>query len=401
MFTKQVVLVFLYAICVFQTRVACLNEDGRLNFQQLANKYGYGASEYRVTTKDGYELGLFRIKGSNETHGAPVLLVHGIMDSADTWIIRGNTSLAIALGGLGRDVWLPTCRGGRHSRGHAHLATDSAQYWDFSFHELGTYDLAAVIDTVTRETGAPKVDAIAHSQGNTIFYVLLSTRPEYNAKVNLLVSLAPAAYLRHVAPPLRTLIRCGPLINELLKKLGVHEMFGDGSWVNFTKAMCSKIKLDYGVCLSKYLFLISGEDVEELEPEFLQAAAGHFPSGTSRKNLNHFSQVGRRGELAQYDYGRRGNLERYELTAPPAYNLGLVTAKVALLVGANDKIATVRDVALLSQRLPNVVQYLVMPRDAMNHLDFVWGRRMDQYLFPYIFQLLDRHYYDAKTDYMI
>jgi lysosomal acid lipase/cholesteryl ester hydrolase len=49
----------------------------------------------------------------------------------------------------GYDVWLGNNRGTRHSRFHVNINPDyDSHFWDFSFVELGKYDLPALISFV-------------------------------------------------------------------------------------------------------------------------------------------------------------------------------------------------------------------------------------------------------------
>lgn len=76
----------------------------------------------------------------------------------------------------------------------------------YSWHEMGVYDLPAVVDYVLNATGQQKLDYIGHSMGTTMFYVLLSERPQYNSKIWAMFSLAPVAFLSHMTSPLRSFI---------------------------------------------------------------------------------------------------------------------------------------------------------------------------------------------------
>lgn len=110
----------------------------------------------------------------------------------------------------GYDVWLGNCRGNRYSRSHAKLNpnTDKA-YWSFSWHEIGMYDLPAMIDAVLAKTGYQKLSYFGHSQGTTSFFVMASSRPEYNDKIHLMSALAPVAFMRHIKTPLVGITRMG------------------------------------------------------------------------------------------------------------------------------------------------------------------------------------------------
>ncbi|XP_068633467.1 lipase 1-like [Battus philenor] len=379
-------ILFIVLFFVFEYYKAELSEDGKLNFLQLAQKYGHSAIEYHVITEDGYILKLFRIPGAV---GIPVLLMHGILDSSDTWLIRGNGSLCITLARQGYDVWIANNRGNRYGRNHLYLDPNSNDgFWDFSFHEIGYFDLPAIIDTVLLISNASKVNAIGHSQGNTVFYVLGSTRPEYNAKVNVIIALAPVAFLNNIPHPLKDIIDISSALVDVAQILNIHEVLGDKSISRATlRKFCSKKFVGYKVCVLGFLFPLSGYDEDELEKNYTPTFFGHFPAGTSLKSLQHYAQVSLRRKFAAFDYGEE-NYAVYQSPVPPEYDLSAVTMKIVLFVGANDKISTVEDVAILRQKLPNDTQYLLLPRRKMNHVDFISGRHMGDYLFSYIFDVL-------------
>ena len=65
----------------------------------------------------------------------------------------------------GYDVWLGNNRGNKYSRKslNCNPDTDSRRFFDFSFDELGEYDLNAQIDKVLSESGREKITYIGHS----------------------------------------------------------------------------------------------------------------------------------------------------------------------------------------------------------------------------------------------
>jgi len=161
-----------------------------------------------VTTEDKYVLTLHRIPRPG---AKPVLLVHGLEDTSSTWIVMGpHSGLGYFLYANGYDVWMGNVRGNRYSKGHVKLnpSTDKA-YWSFSWHEIGVYDLPAMIDGVLEKTGYQKLSYFGHSQGTTSFFVMASSRPQYNSKIHLMSALAPVAFMKHMKAPLLGMARMG------------------------------------------------------------------------------------------------------------------------------------------------------------------------------------------------
>lgn len=77
----------------------------------------------------------------------------------------------------------------------------------FSYHELGIYDLPAMIDYVLGMTGYEKIFYVGHSEGTTQFWVTASEKPEYNSKITLMIALAPAAFSGNLRGPIKKLAK--------------------------------------------------------------------------------------------------------------------------------------------------------------------------------------------------
>lgn len=105
--------------------------------------------------------------------------------------------------------FLGNARGSKFSMS-ANESHDGRDFWDFSWHEIGYYDLPCMLDHVLQETKMRQVFFVAHSQGATSLLVLLSTRPEYNEKIIQGHLMAPAVFLGHTPHPFLR-----PLANEV------------------------------------------------------------------------------------------------------------------------------------------------------------------------------------------
>lgn len=96
----------------------------------------------------------------------------------------------------GYDVWLGNSRGNIFSQAHKTLNKTSHEFWKFSFHEIGVYDLPAIIDYALDKGNTTSLTYCGYSQGTTVFLVLLSMRPEYNSKISTAHLMAPVAFMR-------------------------------------------------------------------------------------------------------------------------------------------------------------------------------------------------------------
>lgn len=77
----------------------------------------------------------------------------------------------------------------------------------FSYHELGIYDLPAMIDYILCATRYEKIFYVGHSEGTTQFWVTASEKPEYNSKIILMIGLAPAAFSGNIRGPVKKLAK--------------------------------------------------------------------------------------------------------------------------------------------------------------------------------------------------
>ena len=132
--------------------------DADREFGEICTENGFKVEYHSVTTADGYILNVFRIPGmvseeeSNVTK-PPVLFQHGVLDSANCWIMNyPDVAPAFVAARAGYDVWLGNSRGNTYSRAHIEYDPDKNEkkFWDFSWFEMGTYDLPAVIKKIQR-----------------------------------------------------------------------------------------------------------------------------------------------------------------------------------------------------------------------------------------------------------
>lgn len=90
---------------------------------------------------------MFRVRDPKSfKEGAPAaLLQHGLLSDAVMWVTHREESLGFQLARSGYDVWLGNNRGGIFARTNENFDpdSDSQDYYNYSFYELGKYDLPA------------------------------------------------------------------------------------------------------------------------------------------------------------------------------------------------------------------------------------------------------------------
>ena len=67
--------------------------------------------------------------------------------------------------------------------------------WDFTWADMGIYDIPACLDKIIEVTGKPKVTLIGYSQGaSQIYYGLAKMQDYFAERVNRFIALAACAF---------------------------------------------------------------------------------------------------------------------------------------------------------------------------------------------------------------
>ena len=200
------------------------------DIRYYSRRVGLEAEEFRVQTEDGFIISLFHLYDPSECEPAPrqekqhskpdiftssiterhnsvrsqykdgkrrypVLLIHGLLQSAGAYCTNDDDSLAFLLCKSGYDVWLGNNRCGFQPE-HSLLQPHDPRMWAWNIRQMGVMDLPAMISRVLEETGFEKLGLVAHSQGTTQTFVALAKeqRPEMGNKISVFCALAPAVY---------------------------------------------------------------------------------------------------------------------------------------------------------------------------------------------------------------
>ncbi|NXI48528.1 LIPM Lipase, partial [Galbula dea] len=267
------------------------NPECFMNVSEIIRYHGYPSEEYQVTTEDGYILGVFRIpagRNSQNTGKKPaVLLHHGIFGDSIHWISNlPNNSLGFILADAGYDVWMGNSRGNTWSLKHKTLNPSQKAFWQFSFHEIGKYDIPAELYFIMNKTGQKDVYYVGHSEASTAGFIAFSTHPELAERVKVFFALGPVATITYGTSPLLTPL-CLPqsLIRLLLGYKGVFHQN------ELLKGPLTQICRSLGKVCGSFLGYIAGGRIQNLNASRIDVYAGHSPAGTSAQNIIHWQQV--------------------------------------------------------------------------------------------------------------
>ncbi|XP_034994604.2 lipase member M isoform X2 [Zootoca vivipara] len=324
--------------------------------------------------------------GSMAGPKAVVLLQHGLFSEASFWVENmANNSFGFILADAGYDVWLGNSRGSSWSQRHQHLSTDQDEFWDFSFHEFGMYDLPAVINFILKKTGQKQLYYIGHSEGATIGLIAFSAIPELSQKIKTFFALAPVISLRYATSlPFK--------FDVLLPEYSSKGLLVRGEFYVVRKALkylintlCSVALLETGCAYT--VFLPGGVNLTNINMSRLNVYAAHFPDRTSAKNIVHWKQLRETGIFRWFDYGNE-NQAIYNQSFPPEYKIEDMTVPTAVWFGGNDIIATPGDIDFLLPRITNLIYYENISH--WNHWDFLWGLSAPRLMYSKIIELMGK-----------
>lgn len=304
-------------------------------------------------------------------------------------IIFVIVSAAYLLVANGFDVWLGNSRGSDYGLEHKTLDINGDEFWNFSFHEIGIYDLRTFIDFVLNETGTSKLYFVAHCQGATAFAALLSTHPEYNEKIIQAHLFAPAIFFNHFNHPLLTLvIRLYGDFSGIYRMDSIHLAFaGDETSISVMKIInrrlneffCGRNSLTNLWCRLRLNSIVGfNRNDREVDSRIFTDILNHLSNQASIKQFSHFAQIYLSGKFQQYDYHEE-NYKFYNSSNSPEYNLENVKIPVFLYSGGSDSLVNYKDVENLTKIWSNVVKLRYF--ENYNHFDFNHGKYSKTYFY--------------------
>jgi len=353
-----------------------IDPEINMDCSELVTSKGIPHERHNVTTEDGFVLGMDRLPRPFSKKRYPVLLVHGVLMSSDTWLVNHrNQSLPFYLWDQGFDVWLGNVRGNKHSRRHKNLDPDQGQFWRWTFDEMGRYDVTSMVEYVTKVTKKRKVNYIGHSQGCVVLFSSVIQNSDVGRKINKFFALAPAGYIASMTSPIKYL---SPLIETMYM---TKSLFSSGSEFlpsfNASSSWISRFCSNYPVLCANPLYTFAGKSrYGNLNETRLPVYVAHDPSGTSLQNAMHWIQMQNapkdRVEMSFHDHGNMWNIYEYGSIWPPTYNFSLFTGiPTYFFCGTKDKMVTYRDCRMLSEVLPSIRKLHKI--NGYAHADFLYA----------------------------
>ncbi|OWK58179.1 Lipase member M [Lonchura striata] len=346
-----------------------MDPEAFMSINELITYKGYPSEEYEVMTEDGYTITINRIPYGTQNQGSPasrpaVFLQHGLLGDARNWVTNlPNSSLGFLLADAGFDVWMGNSRGNRWSRKHQKYSIDQDEFWAFSFDEMAKFDLPAAINFILEKTGQEKLYYIGYSQGTTIAFIAFSTMPELAQKIKFYFALAPVTAIKYAKGPATKLLY---LPEKMLKG-----MLGNKEFLPQTE------------CLTRIIAPVCSHRA------FARLCRSVF-FNLGGCNLKNIDVEAHSGKFQAYDWGSsKKNMEKYQQTIPPLYNIEEMTVPTAVWTGGQDLLADPKDAAILLSKIKNLSYHKKIPEWA--HLDFIWGLDAPLHVYNEIIDLMQKY----------
>ncbi|XP_074030554.1 gastric triacylglycerol lipase-like [Leptinotarsa decemlineata] len=343
---------------------------------EILKRWGCTVEEHFVTTDDGYEILVIQAS-INITQATPIVMAHGILVNSLSFVGKYNKTTAYNLMEQGYQIFFLNFRGTRYSKKSRQFSDSDRQFWYFSFHEMGIYDLRSTLKLVFFLT-KQKAIIISYSMGTTATLVYTSSYP-FEAQNRLLgvILLAPVSTFVNSLSLLIMGAPIWPMIRPFFENLWNGSLFPRNEEFN---RFCSSGPGPIFICETLKIPLL-GEDYAQMDPLYLPVTNELYVDRTGISVFDHYVQIIMTGQFRQFDYGTVKNIRVYGQIIPPSYQLSNIKVPIALFVGKNDLLASPGDATVLSVRLGSSLCGLTfISYPIWNHIDFLTAKDMNLYL---------------------
>ncbi|XP_060531539.1 uncharacterized protein LOC132705123 [Cylas formicarius] len=338
---------------------------------------GYPAQTYRIVTRDGYILTVFRIPNHGHPHAKknPVYLQHGLVCTCNNFLALQRDSLALMLADEGYDVWLGNYRGTAYSEEHVNYTVRDEAFWDVSMDQVALIDLPAIFHTILTHTeGHHKIIYIGHSLGTTFALMYGAEFPDEAKDImKMFVLLCPAYTLTNMISPYKYLAPYGNWILDTVRDLGLERLVSEGrELARLTIPLCMESPNLMQLCMQLYNLFYGPK--ADFGPEIIPVYFNQLPGGTSIKILNHAADLVL-GNFRKYNYGK-DNPRYYGTKEAPIFDIGRIEVPTYVVYSSGDWATPEADAINLWRHLPDQARLGIRKIDNknFNHIDMIIGR---------------------------
>ena len=109
--------------------------------------------------------------------------------------------------------------GNTYGRNHTTLSPDEDnEFWEFSYDEMGSQDLPAMIDYILSATNMKSISYIGHSEGTIQVFAAGSDQIKQTKLINIFIALAPVAYVENVRSPEVVILARANMAKKLISR---------------------------------------------------------------------------------------------------------------------------------------------------------------------------------------
>jgi lysosomal acid lipase/cholesteryl ester hydrolase len=242
---------------------------------------------------------------------------------------------------------------------------------------MGRYDLPANISYILEHTGFERLGYVGFSQGAGQAFACFALQQDVAAKINLFVSLSPAAKARGLNQGLlQTLVKIAP--QSLFLFFGTRVMM---STAEYWRAALSRTTYAHLIDRScHHLFAWKMHNIGN--PDRKNILYSHLFSFASVKTVVHWFQIAVCDRFQVYDENQ--NFSRgYQAICPMSYPIRQIKCPMAIFYGGSDELTDIP--WLLSKMPPSVPVYVI---GKYEHLDLIWATDAHTEVFPEVCRLL-------------
>uniref|UniRef100_A0A914WRI2 Lipase n=1 Tax=Plectus sambesii TaxID=2011161 RepID=A0A914WRI2_9BILA len=353
---------------------------------EIIERWGYPVQTVQTNTTDGYILTMHRIPYGK----AFVFFQHGLLCSSSDWIINlPNQSAGFMFADAGFDVWLGNMRGNTYSKAHTTLNTSSHQFWEFTWDDMMRHDLDAMIDKVLAMTGQSALYYVGHSQGTLTMFTKLSIDQLFAKKIKKFFALAPVVKLKNIKGLLRAVGDINPLLSLYYNNFGQDEFLPSSAFLDLAAQYGCGLETNLNPICKLVMFSIGGPDTRQFNSSRVPVIISQTPAGTSSTNFIHLGQMVTSGKHEGYNWGSDAkNIQHYNSTLIPIYNISTVNVPTYLFTGDKDWLANPTDVQYIRSNLSSEIVILDQRLLGYNHYDFTWGLKAADDIYKPIIKII-------------